>query len=114
MAKKHRYLTDAMFAVSAKTKWSRQNSEYYCEIELIDANTGNLHKTYVGEDNINWEYWEKVMENLDLYPEMVFCIQGEFKTVRDTDLVNADSIFKIKGAFERQEFFETIEEQFYS
>lgn len=104
-----------MFTIDAKTRWSHQNSEYYHEIEMIDGNTGKMHKTYVSENNINYDRWEKLMELMSMYEDRVICIEGAFKSVRDSEvLINADSEFTVYDTFDRTDFLHKVYDNFYA
>lgn len=112
---KHKFITDTMFTVDARTRWSHSNNEYYHEIEMVDSNTGKMHKTYVSENNINYDRWEKLMEHMSLYEDRTVCIEGKFRAVRDSDvLINADSEFTIYGTFDREDFLQKVYENFYA
>lgn len=115
MARKHKIVTDTMFTVNAITRWSNHNSEYYHEIEMIDAHTGKMHKTYVSENNSNYHRWEKLMEYMSMYEDRVICIEGSFKSVKDSEvLINADSEFTVYDNFDRDDFLHKVYENFYA
>lgn len=89
-----------LYILSVKSKWSKYNSEYYYDIELINSDDGELYRTYVSPSNNNYKLWEEAIDTMESCDDVSVNITGNFKlTKKDRRIINADVIIKIEDVY---------------
>lgn len=97
--------------VDVSRLFSAKNDEFYYRLEFIDDSTGELYKTYVSENNINYRLWSPVIDYWE--PTVALGLSGVKKTVKP-GILNADSKPHIIHTVDRDQFMETAHRMFYS
>ena len=112
---------ETQVAINFKHKYSHNNNEYYYEIDLIDVDSGELCITYISDNNMNYEAWEKLISVMDDKPAHGIGISGNFKYKRNKSkkhnlrIINADvKDLNFEGFVVRDEFMMHIKNTHYS
>lgn len=76
-----------LWLVNVNQLFSHRNDEYYWRLEFIDDASGELVKTYISENNINYRHWKHIIELWQ--PTIALALSGVRKPIKP-GIISAD------------------------
>jgi hypothetical protein len=103
---------DTACVIGIERSYSKKNEEYYYDIEMVDAITGNYFRTYVGEDNFNYKHWKKTIDTfIQNNGKKTVILRGTIRVWKD-NVINADSKPIVVDELDMEQFLQVYADNF--
>ena len=105
-------IIDTACVIGVERSYSKKNEEYYYNVEMVDNITGNYYRTYVSEENYNYQHWTKTIDTFKQYRgKKTIILKGTIRIKKD-NIIDADSKPIVIDELDMEQFLQVYAENF--